>query len=170
MDSAGTVDDSKQREHTMTEKRLELFHTTMDTHITTLKRVSSKIYEHRVKITSGQMDPGTLDLLKQSLEKYIKKSDDYISFLTHTKTTEATSELEEHAKFREDFVYKVEGLIRSSIAETTGFRPKSSLKEPSVKSHNKTSKKSLSKASLRSSTVQYCDKRQRFLQKLHVRN
>ncbi|CAC5413325.1 unnamed protein product [Mytilus coruscus] len=96
------------------------------------------------------MDNDTLDL-KQSLEKYTKKSDDYISFLTHTKTAEATSELEEHTKFREDFVYKVEGLIRSSIAETTGFRPKSTLKEPSVKSQKKTSKKSLSKASLRSS-------------------
>ncbi|CAC5390365.1 unnamed protein product [Mytilus coruscus] len=103
----------------------------MDKHIQTLKRVSSKIDEHCVKITSGQMDNDT--------------------FLTHTKTAEATSELEEHTKFREDFVYKVEGLIRSSIAETTGFRPKSTLKEPSVKSQKKTSKKSLSKASLRSS-------------------
>ncbi|CAC5400193.1 unnamed protein product [Mytilus coruscus] len=131
MDTAETVDDSKQREHTMTEKGLELFHTTMDKHIQTLKRVSSKIDEHCVKITSGQMDNDT--------------------FLTHTKTAEATSELEEHTKFREDFVYKVEGLIRSSIAETTGFRPKSTLKEPSVKSQKKTSKKSLSKASLRSS-------------------
>ncbi|CAC5374797.1 unnamed protein product [Mytilus coruscus] len=131
MDTAETADNSKQREHTMTEKGLELFHTTMDKHIQTLKRVSN--------------------LLKQSLEKYTKKSDDYISFLTHTKTAEATSELEEHTKFREDFVYKVEGLIRSSIAETTGFRPKSTLKEPSVKSQKKTSKKSLSKASLRSS-------------------
>ncbi|VDI26079.1 Hypothetical predicted protein [Mytilus galloprovincialis] len=85
MDTAETVDDLKQREHTMTEKGLELFHTTMDKHIKTLKRVS------------------------------------------------------------------MEGLIRSSIAETTGFQPKSTLKEPSVKSHKKTSKKSLSKASLRSS-------------------
>ncbi|CAC5387651.1 unnamed protein product [Mytilus coruscus] len=151
MDTAETADDSKQREHTMTEKGLELFHTTMDKHIQTLKRVSNKIDEHCVKITSGQMDNDTLDLLKQSLEKYTKKSDDYISFLTHTKTAEATSELEKHTKFREDFVYKVEGLIRSSIAETTGFRPKSTLKEPSVKSQKKTSKKSLSKASLRSS-------------------
>ncbi|CAG2215035.1 unnamed protein product [Mytilus edulis] len=151
MDTAETVDDLKQREHTMTEKGLELFHTTMDKHIKTLKRVSSKIDEHCFKITSGQMDHDTLELLKLSLEKYIKKSDDYISFLTHTKTAEATSELEEHTKFREDFVYKVEGLIRSSIAETTGFQPKSTLKEPSVKSHKKTSKKSLSKASLRSS-------------------
>ncbi|CAC5374700.1 unnamed protein product [Mytilus coruscus] len=135
MDTAETADDSKQREHTMTEKGLELFHTTMDKHIQTLKRVSNKIDEHCVKITSGQMDNDTLDLLKQSLEKYTKKSDDYISFLTHTKTAEAT----------------MEGLIRSSIAETTGFRPKSTLKEPSVKSQKKTSKKSLSKASLRSS-------------------
>ncbi|CAG2256000.1 unnamed protein product [Mytilus edulis] len=151
MDTAETVDDLKQREHTMTEKGLELFHTTMDKHMKTLKRVSSKIDEHCFKITSGQKDHDTLELLKLSLEKYIKKSDDYISFLTHTKTAEATSELEEHTKFREDFVYKVEGLIRSSIAETTEFQPKSTLKEPSVKSHKKTSKKSLSKASLRSS-------------------
>ncbi|CAG2207701.1 unnamed protein product [Mytilus edulis] len=151
MDTAETVDDLKQREHTMTEKGLELFHTTMDKHIKTLKRVSSKIDEHCFKITSGQMDHDTLELLKLSLEKYIKKSDDYISFLTHTKTAEAISELEEHTKFREDFVYKVEGLIRSSIAETTGFQLKSTPKEPSVKSHKKTSKKSLSKASLRSS-------------------
>ncbi|CAG2190076.1 unnamed protein product [Mytilus edulis] len=96
------------------------------------------------------MDHDTLELLKLSLEKYIKKSDDYISFLTHAITAEAISVLEEHTKFREDFVYKVEGLIRSSIAETTGFQPKSTPKEPSVKSHKKTSKKSLSKASLRS--------------------
>ncbi|CAC5415957.1 unnamed protein product [Mytilus coruscus] len=163
MDTAETADHSKQREHTMTEKGLELFHTTMDKHIQTLKRVSSKIDEHCVKITSGQMDNDTLDLLKQSLEKYTKKSDDYISFLTHTKTAEATSELEEHTKFREDFVYKVEGLIRSSIAETTGFDLNLHSKNLLLNLRRKLQRNHYPKLLLDQVTVQYCDKRQRFL-------
>ncbi|CAC5398315.1 unnamed protein product [Mytilus coruscus] len=87
------------------------------------------------------------------------QSDDYISFLTHTKTAEATSELEEHTKFREDFVYKVEGLIRSSIAETTGFRPKSTSKNLLLNLRRKLQRNHYPKLLLDQVTVQYCDKK-----------